>query len=47
MGANGKNWLVLAKQPAPIEESIGDVRDKLEDLAEELGGEYDGWGTAV
>jgi len=47
MGADGKNWLVLAKQPAPIEESIGDVRDKLEDLAEELGGEYDGWGTAV
>lgn len=47
MGADGKNWLVLAKQPAPIEESIGDIRDKLEDLAEELGGEYDGWGSAV
>jgi hypothetical protein len=47
MGADEKNWLVLAKQPAPIDESIGDIRDKLENLAEEMGGEYDGWGTAV
>lgn len=40
-------WLTLAKQPAPIEEEIGDVRNELESLAEELHGEYDGWGAAI
>jgi len=47
MGADGENWLTLAKQPTPIEEEIGDVRDELEDLADKLHGEYDGWGTPV
>lgn len=47
MGADGKNWLVLAKQPVPIEEDIGDIRDELERLAEEFHGEYDGWGASV
>ncbi len=46
-GADGKNWLVLAKQPAPIDDDIEEVRNELEHLAEELGGEYDGWGAAV
>lgn len=46
-GADDKSWLVLAKQPAPITEDIGDLRDELERLAEELNGEYDGWGTDV
>lgn len=46
-GADGESWLALAKQPAPIEDDIEDVRDELESLAEELGGEYDGWGAAV
>lgn len=47
MGADGENWLALAKQPAPIEEGIEEIRDELEHLADELGGEYDGWGAAV
>jgi Regulator of ribonuclease activity B len=47
MGADGENWLALAKQPAPIEEDIEEVRNELEHLADELGGEYDGWGAAV
>ena len=47
MGADGENWLTLAKQPAPIEDDIESVRDELERLADELGGEYDGWGAAV
>jgi hypothetical protein len=46
LGADGENWLALAKQPVPIED-IEEVRDELERLTEELGGEYDGWGAAV
>jgi hypothetical protein len=45
--AVGEDWLALAKQPAPIKDDIGEVRDELERLARELGGEYDGWGAAV
>lgn len=47
MGADGEDWLTLAKQPAPIEHDIESVRDELECLADELGGEYDGWGANV
>ena len=47
MGADEKNWLVLGKQPAPISNDIGDIRDELEDLADEFHGEYDGWGAGV
>lgn len=47
MGADEKNWLVLAKQPAPIEEDVEEIRDELERLAKEFHGEYDGWGAAV
>jgi hypothetical protein len=47
MGADGKNWLVLAKQPVPIEQDIEDIRDYLEQLARNFQGEYDGWGAAV
>ena len=39
--------LALAKQPAPIEEDIGDIRDELEALAEKFHGKYDGWGAAI
>jgi hypothetical protein len=46
-GADGKDWLTLAKQPAPIEDEIEEIRDELERLAEDLGGEYDGWGAPV
>ena len=47
MGADNKNWLVLARQTAPINEDIDDVRDELETLAEQLHGEYDGWGAPL
>jgi len=41
-----KNWLVLAKQPAPVED-IEQTREQLERLADEFHGEYDGWGANV
>jgi hypothetical protein len=47
MGADGKNWLVLAKQPAPTADDIKNIREELEQLAKEFHGEYDGWGAAV
>jgi hypothetical protein len=47
MGGDGKSWLLLAKQPAPIDRHIADVRDEMEHLAAEFHGEYDGWGAAV
>jgi hypothetical protein len=47
MGADGKNWLVLAKQSVPIKQDIEDIRDYLEQLAKGFQGEYDGWGAAV
>jgi len=46
MGADQKNWLVLAKQPAPVED-IEQTREQLERLADEFHGEYDGWGANV
>jgi Regulator of ribonuclease activity B len=46
-GADGRNWLASAKQSAPVEDDIEEIRDELERLAEELGGEYDGWGASV
>jgi len=47
-GADGETWLALArpgptKRPADIE----GLRDELETLAQELGGEYDGWELAI
>lgn len=47
MGADGENWLVLARQPAPISRAIDEIREELERLAENLHGEYDGWGAGV
>ena len=46
LGADHKSWLVLAKQPAPIDD-IGAIRDELERFADDLGGDYDGWGAGV
>lgn len=46
-GADGKSWLALAKQPAPIDDDNEDIREELERLADDLGGEYDGWGAAL
>lgn len=45
-GTDNKHWLTLAKQPAPIDD-IEETREQLERLADEFGGEYDGWGAAV
>jgi Regulator of ribonuclease activity B len=48
LGADGANWLVLAKQPMiPTEEAIGELRTFLEAVAAEHGGEYDGWEAEV
>lgn len=46
--ADGENWLVLASHIAvPTEERIGAIRADLEKLADEHGGEYDGWEAEV
>lgn len=42
--ADTENWLVLATDPAPIEEELEALYHQLESLAEEFGGEYYGWG---
>jgi hypothetical protein len=43
-GADGKNWLTFAVADVPSEEDqIEEIREYLEGLADELGGEYDGW----
>lgn len=47
MGADGENWLTLAKQPAPLEDDIEKARDELETITNELDGQYDGWGAPV
>jgi hypothetical protein len=42
------NWLVLARQQViPSEKAIAAARESLEALAEERGGEYDGWQVAL
>jgi len=47
MGADGENWLALARTNVPTGEEIGAVREELEKLAHGLEGEYDGWGMPV
>jgi hypothetical protein len=48
MGADGENWLALAtKGPLPAGEEMEGLRDKMEALAAELNGEYDGWEIAL
>jgi hypothetical protein len=46
-GADGVNWLVLAKQPVSTSDDVEKTRSELERLAGELHGEYDGWGAAI
>ena len=44
LGADGENWLLLARQDmVPSEEKIAAIRKMMEDLSESFGGEYDGW----
>jgi len=42
-----EDWLVICKQPAPISVNFEEIREELEKLAEELHGQYDGWGAAI
>jgi hypothetical protein len=47
-GANGENWLALAtKNPPTTGEQMDEVRDEMEALAAQFGGEYDGWEAAI
>jgi len=44
LGADGMNWLVLARHEIVLsEEAIADIRRGMEDLAGRYSGEYDGW----
>jgi hypothetical protein len=46
--ATGANWLALARiDLVPRPENIALLRERFEGLATKLGGEYDGWETAV
>jgi len=48
LGADRENWLALAtKTPPKNEASMDGLRDDMETLAAELGGEYDGWELAT
>jgi hypothetical protein len=48
LGADGINWLVLAKHHVvPTPELILGVRTLMEELARSHGGEYDGWEAAL
>jgi hypothetical protein len=46
--ADEENWLCLATKLMPPDEDILDqLAEWLEDLAEQHGGEFDGWETAI
>jgi hypothetical protein len=46
--ATGSNWLALARiDMVPNAENIRLLRERFEALASSLGGEYDGWESAV
>lgn len=48
LGADSKNWLTLAaKAPPATGEQMDELRDEMEALAEQFGGEYDGWEAAI
>jgi regulator of ribonuclease activity B len=48
LGADKKNWLALASQNTlQSPDQMEDVRDKMEAIAMEFGGEYDGWEVAI
>jgi hypothetical protein len=47
-GADGENWLALAtKAPPKNGEQMDELRDEMEALAAQFGGEYDGWEAAI
>lgn len=48
LGADGVNWLVLARHEAvPTEELMASMRRSMETLIAKVGGEYDGWEADV
>jgi len=48
LGADGVNWLVLAKHEViPSEETMAANRELMEELARAKAGEYDGWEAEV
>ncbi len=47
-GADEQSWLTLAVKAVPQDRAeMDEVRDEMEFLAKQFGGEYDGWETAV
>jgi hypothetical protein len=47
-GADGVNWLVLARHTAvPTEELMASLRRSMETLVAKVGGEYDGWEAEI
>jgi hypothetical protein len=47
-GAEGKSWLALAKGARPkAKGEMGALRNEMESLAAQYGGEYDGWEAAI
>jgi hypothetical protein len=47
-GASGEDWLALAtKAPPETGEQMDELRDEMEGLAAQFGGEYDGWEAAI
>ena len=47
-GAGGENWLALAMKVLPkTGEQMEELRDEMEALAAQFGGEYDGWEAAI
>lgn len=48
LGADGVNWLVLARHEAvPSEALMASTRRSMETLVDRVGGEYDGWEAEV
>lgn len=48
LGANDASWLVLARHTVtPSDDQLIAVRDHLDQIAAEAGGEYDGWEAEV
>jgi len=46
--AGGEDWLVLAtKAPPKTGEQMDELREEMEALAAQFGGEYDGWEAAI
>jgi len=47
-GSGGEDWLTLATKVSPhTAEQMHELRDEMESLAEQFGGEYDGWEAAI